>query len=64
MWSSLVASHSGGYPMLSHDCGECPREMGNRARVIEAIGVSTARRAGTNVARCRRAGARELHLVW
>jgi hypothetical protein len=52
MWSSLVASRSGGYPMLSHDAGECPQEMDNQARRTEAIGMPTAvRRAGMNPAR-------------
>ena len=51
MWSSLVASHSGGYPMLSHDPGVCPHKMDNQARMTEAIGMPTARRTGTNPAR-------------
>jgi hypothetical protein len=51
MWSSLVASRSGGYPMLSHDPGECPPEMDNQGRVTGAIGMPTARRAGTSPAR-------------
>jgi hypothetical protein len=43
MWSSLVASRSGGYPMLSHDPGECPHEMDNQGRMPHLPGTKLGR---------------------
>jgi hypothetical protein len=45
MWSSLVASRSGGYPMLSQDPEECPQETDDQAGMTEAFGMPTAGQA-------------------